>query len=88
MFKSSFAVKIINLFCILAVLAALMLSVNYLLAEKNPGLETPKESGTATSSYIIKEQTRMNDGIHTSERNQLSGDLEDVMKDIARKTEG
>ena len=88
MLKSSFAVKIINLFCILAVAAALMLSVNYLHAEKHSGSEIPKESGTATSSYIIKEQTRINDGIHTSGRNQLSGDLEDVMKDIAMKTAG
>lgn len=84
--KSNIKVYVINTLCIIAIVLASAVSVQYLSCLKPEKQDTVTEQPAATPSYIVNSKERLNDGIHTTNRNEVSGDLEAVMKKIAEKT--
>lgn len=87
MMKANIKVYVINTLCIIAIVLASAVSVQYLSCLKPEKENTATEqTAAATPSYIVNNKERLNDGIHTTNRNEVSGDLEAVMKKIAEKT--
>lgn len=84
--KANIKVYVINTLCIIAIVLASAVSVQYLSCLKPEKPDTATEQTAATPSYIVNNKERLNDGIHTTNRNEVSGDLEAVMKKIAEKT--
>ena len=56
-------------------------------AAEFPAALEQTEQHKPDSGYIVKSGTRINDGIHTVNENQRSGELEEIMREIARETE-